>query len=283
MKSAHRISYLYPVILFILLTVSLARAVDKPAIMQAEVYQPSVDVAQYWVSEKLDGVRARWDGRQLISRNGNVFHAPAWFSKDFPDRIMDGELWSARGQYQTIVSIVSRHDAHDGWRKIKLMVFDLPDVPGPFSARVDAMRRMANTNHSPYLQFIDQFRVASHEALMLALERVTGQGGEGLMLHHQDAHYRFGRSKRLLKLKRYQDEEAIVIGYRPGKGQFSGMMGAVKVKTEDDKEFYIGSGFTKQERQNPPPLGSRITFRYQGFTDNGLPRFAVFMRIREEP
>ena len=256
---------------------------DKPAIMQAEVYQPSIDVTEYWVSEKLDGVRARWDGRQLISRNGTVFRAPDWFTAGFPDQALDGELWSARGQYQQIMSIVSRKKAHDGWKNIKLMVFDLPNNPKPFSERVDAMRNLANRHFSPYLQFIDQFQVKSRDELTDTLDKIISLGGEGLMLHHKDSLYLHGRSDRLLKLKPYLDDEATVIGYRPGKGRFAGKMGAIKVRTDTNKEFYIGTGFTEKQRENPPPLGRRITFRYQGLTESGIPRFAVFLRERREP
>jgi DNA ligase-1 len=103
------------------------------------------------------------------------------------------------------------------------------------------------------------------------------------MLHHQDSLYQHGRSNRLFKLKPYDDAEAVVIGYRPGKGQFTGKMGSLKVRAENGKEFYIGTGFSQREREDPPPLGSRISFRHQGYTDKGTPRFAVFIRIRDEP
>ena len=103
------------------------------------------------------------------------------------------------------------------------------------------------------------------------------------MLHHKASLYSRGRSSDLLKLKPYADAEAVVIGYRPGKGQFSGKMGAIKVRINNGKEFFIGSGFSHLERENPPDEGSIISFRYQGLTDSGIPRFAVFLRIRDEP
>lgn len=251
--------------------------------MLAKVIHPSVDVTEYWVSEKLDGVRARWNGRQLISRGGTVLKAPEWFVSGFPDITLDGELWMARQTYQQTVSIVRQQTPHDDWIKIKLLVFDLPSYSGNFSARVAEMRKMAENNTSPYLAFIPQFQVNSREHLLKRLNEITDQGGEGLMLHHQAARYHSGRSNNLLKLKPYTDAEAVVIGYRPGKGQFTGKMGAIKVKTDNGKEFFIGSGFSHLERENPPPLGCVINFRYQGYTDSGIPRFAVFKRIRNEP
>lgn len=270
--------------LFLILWFSLTNTVaeDKPLILQANVYKPGIAVEDYWVSEKLDGVRARWDGKQLISRNGNPFHAPEWFTEGFPNISLDGELWSARGKYQQIVSIVGRELPHEGWRQIKFMVFDLPDSKQPFSKRVAEMEALERRLHLSFLGVIKQFRVQTEDELMRVHGRVVSEGGEGLMLHHQDALYHQGRSDQLLKLKPYNDAEAIVIGYRPGKGQFAGKMGAIKVRTDDKQEFFIGSGFSHQERETPPPLGTRITFRHQGFTDKGIPRFAVFLRVREK-
>ncbi len=257
-------------------------AQEKPELMLARVFHPSVDVSKYWVSEKLDGVRARWDGQKLVSRGGIVFNPPGWFINGFPDEILDGELWIARGEYQQTVSIVRKKIAHDGWRKVKFMVFDLPTHSGDFSSRVATMRQLKRGTKSPYLDFIRQYRVTSKKLLMQNLRKLIEQGGEGLMLHHQQSYYRSGRSNDLLKLKPYQDAEAVVIGYRPGKGRFSGKMGAIKVKMDNGKEFYIGSGFLHQERENPPAINSVITYRHQGFTNKGIPRFAVFLRVRDE-
>jgi len=251
--------------------------------MLAKVFDASVDVTQYWVSEKLDGVRARWDGQQLISRGGFLLNAPKWFIQDFPKTIMDGELWIARGEYQQTVSIVRKQQPHIGWQKIKFMVFDLPKHSGTFSDRVSQMQSMAKQSPSPFLQFIEQVQIASHEQLMHRLQLVTDQAGEGLMLHRKQGLYNRGRSHNILKLKPFADAEAIVTGYRPCKGQFTGKMGAVQVKSADGKSFFIGSGFSHQERDNPPLLGSTISYRYQDFTDSGIPRFAVFLRVRNEP
>ena len=270
-------------LIFSLLAIAPALATNKPDLMLAKVFDPSVDVTQYWVSEKLDGVRARWDGQQLISRGGNLLNAPKWFTQDFPDTVLDGELWIARGKYQQTVSIVRKQHPHTDWQKIKFMIFDLPKHSGTFSDRVNQMQSMAKQSPSPFLQFIEQVQIASNEQLMQRLQLVTDQGGEGLMLHRMSGLYRSGRSHDILKLKPSADAEAIVTGYRPGKGQFTGKMGAIQVKSTQGKTFFIGSGFSHQERDNPPPLGSTISYRYQGFTDSGIPRFAVFLRVRDEP
>ncbi len=268
---------------FLLLLAFPVIALEKPGLMLAKGFHSSIDVTKYWVSEKLDGVRARWDGQKLVSRGGVIFNPPEWFIEDFPDEMLDGELWIARGEYQQTVSVVRKKIPHEGWREVKFMVFDLPLHPGDFTSRVKVMRKLKRSIDSPYLDFIRQFRVASKQLLMRDFQKIIRQGGEGLMLHHQRSLYQSGRSNDLLKLKPFQETEAVVIGYRQGKGKFSGKMGAIKVKTENGKEFYIGSGFSTLERENPPEMNSVVTFRYQGLTKKGIPRFAVFLRIRDEP
>ncbi|GJL49529.1 MAG: ATP-dependent DNA ligase [Nitrospirales bacterium] len=261
---------------------SVAEAKDKPSVMLAEVYQQGVDVSQYWVSEKLDGVRARWDGNHLISRGGHAFAAPTWFIAGLPNISLDGELWIARGRYEETSSIVRKHTPHEGWREIRLMMFDLPEHGGPFDQRVSAMKRLVETTHSPFLVMIEQQTIKNEEELQQRLTEVLDQGGEGLMLHRKTARYASGRTHDVLKLKPFMDAEATVIGYRPGKGQFAGQVGSLKVRTDEGVELYVGSGLTNEQRSHPPPLQSRITFRYQGLTKNGVPRFPVFLRIRNE-
>ncbi|MEE8423434.1 MAG: DNA ligase [Thermodesulfobacteriota bacterium] len=264
------------------LLLSSAHAENKPDLMLAKTYRDDIDVSQYWVSEKLDGVRAHWDGSKLISKGGNVFASPVWFTENFPSVPLDGELWMGRGRYEETSSIVRKKQAHDGWKQVRLMLFDLPAHSGTFSQRLEAMQQEVTKADSPYLAVIRQFRVADQAELMRLLKSITDKGGEGLMLHRQTARYAGGRSDDLLKLKLFEDAEAVVIGYRPGKGKYDGMVGSLKVRTDQGVEFYVGSGLSDEERRNPPSLSSRITFRYQGLTKNGIPRFPVFLRVRSE-
>ncbi|SEI10441.1 DNA ligase-1 [Rheinheimera pacifica] len=258
-------------------------AATKPDLLLAEVYNGNIDVQQYWVSEKLDGVRAYWDGKQLISRGGNVIAAPEWFVADFPKQKLDGELWLGRNKFAETLSIVSKHQPIDSeWQQIRYYIFELPDAEGTFTERIAAMQRLSQQHNNPYLTVVPQFRVADNAALLAKLSELESKGAEGLMLHQQDALYKTGRSSDLLKLKSYQDTEAEVIGYRPGKGKYKGMVGALIVKTTDGKEFAIGSGLTDALRQTPPEIGTVITYRYTGYTNNGIPRFARFIRVRQE-
>lgn len=166
---------------FILLTGSLS-CLALSTVMLANTCPQDVSdfaVEDYWVSEKLDGVRARWDGQQLLSKNGYKFAAPAWFTKEFPAVVMEGELWMQRQSYEEISSITSQHTPHDGWRKIKLMLFDLPEQGGTFSQRISAMQQLVAAVESDYMAMIPQFRVAEPQQLMQRLNQVVEAGGEG--------------------------------------------------------------------------------------------------------
>ena len=256
---------------------------QAPSLLLANTYRDGIDLARYWVSEKLDGVRARWDGETLVSRGGNRFNAPVWFTEGFPRVPLDGELWMGRGTFERLSGAVRRQTPDDAeWRTIRFMVFDLPASPAPFDERLQRLRVMFETIESPSIALVEQFRVADHDALMETLARVVGGGGEGLMLHRDSAFYTAGRSDDLLKVKRYDDAEAVVVDHLPGKGRLAGMLGALLVETPDGRRFRLGTGFSDEERREPPPPGATVTYKYFGKTRNGLPRFASFLRIRNE-
>lgn len=252
-----------------------------PRVMLPMVYKGGVDVSQYWISEKLDGVRGRWDGDALYTRTGHRINAPAWFTAGWPSVPMDGELWIGRGRFEEVSGIVrSAHPDDDDWRKVHFMVFDLPADGGPFEACVMRMRTLLGKAGIPWLKPIAQFRLANATELDARLREVVAAGGEGLVLHRRDARYHAGRSDDLLKYKPYNDAEARVIGYTAGQGKYEGMLGALIVERADGLRFRLGSGFTDAQRMNPPPIGSWVTYRYNGLTSNGVPRFARFLRIR---
>ncbi|PKF62225.1 DNA ligase [Psychromonas sp. psych-6C06] len=270
-----------PFLIVLLLLLSPAVFAAPPPIQLASKYHSDIDISQYWVSEKLDGVRAYWDGQHLISRRGNIFPAPKWFIKDFPTQALDGELWIAREQFERVSGIVRTEQANDeDWQSIAFMIFDLPSSSKRFTARLKVMQQLVDDSPSPYLKMIPQQKYSSQQALQATLDRIINDGGEGLMLHHVDAYYQVKRSQDLMKLKRYDDAEAVVMAYIPGKGKHSGRMGSLLVKTKDGMSFKIGSGFTNAERENPPKIGDIITYQYIGKTKNGVPRFATFLRIR---
>ena len=254
-----------------------------PSLLLANIYRDDIDLGQYWVSEKLDGVRAYWDGETLTSRNGNRFNAPPWFIEDFPRVALDGELWMGRGTFERLSGAVRRQHPDDAqWRDITFMVFDLPSSPATFDGRLKRLREMFDANKSPHVALVEQFRVADHDTLMDTLNKVVAGGGEGLMLHRGSSRYTAGRTDDLLKLKTYEDAEAVVVGHLPGNGKFAGMLGALLVEMPEGRRFRLGTGFSNEERLEPPPLGAIVTYKYYGKTRNGLPRFATFLRTRDE-
>jgi len=263
-------------------TVGFARDLAKPKIILANIYHQGLDLSNYWVSEKLDGVRAYWDGKQLVSRGGNIYHAPDWFIADFPTQKLDGELWIARQNFELVVSTVrDKIPDERAWQEIKYMAFDVPDLETPFDDRLLQLETTIKTANIPWLRLVKQWRVSDHKTLMSQLETYIKAGAEGLMLHRGSSTYKGKRSGDLLKVKPYQDAEAVVIQHIEGKGKYKGMMGALVVRMPNDLEFKIGTGFSDKERQNPPAVGATVTYQYHGKTKNGVPRFASFLRIRK--
>ncbi|MDH5425216.1 MAG: DNA ligase [Gammaproteobacteria bacterium] len=275
--------YLLSIILFFAFNNAVSETLRMPELLLAENYNHNINLKEYWVSEKLDGVRALWNGQQLISRQGNIIYAPKWFIKVLPDISLDGELWSGRARFDELSGIVRRQKpADEDWGDIYYMVFDLPGSPLVFSQRLKQLKKIVSEIDVKQIQLIKQYRVASHTALHEKLEAMVAQGAEGLMLHAGSSLYKSGRHGDLMKLKKFDDAEAVVLKYFPGKGKYKGLMGSVLVENHDKKRFKIGTGFTVAERKNPPPIGSIITYKYSGLTKNGIPRFASYLRIRDD-
>jgi DNA ligase-1 len=257
----------------------------SPPLMHGEVFDPEehLDIASYWVSEKLDGVRAYWDGKQLVTRAGHPIAAPEWFTHGWPSVPLDGELWGGRGTFERTSGVVRRSRPDDGeWRGLTFEVFDLPADIGTFDERLRRLQDIVRSLDIEWLRALAQDRVNSIEQLRSKLADVEASGGEGLMLRRADAVYIAGRSDDLLKYKSFDDAEARVIGHLPGKGKYVGMMGALLVATSDGRQFKIGSGFTDAERREPPAIGQWVTYAFNGLTESGLPRFARFVRARPE-
>ncbi len=256
-------------------------ATPLPAPMLATRFHDVGDVAGWLVSEKLDGVRARWDGRRLLTRNGDPIDAPRWFTAGWPAQAIEGELWIARGQFQRASDLVrALRPDEAGWRQMRFMAFDLPGDAGVFALRAQRLRRLVAATKVPTLQAIAQTRVANRSALDARLRRVVAAGGEGLMLQRADARYVGGRSDGLLKYKPVADAEARVIGYRPGQGKYAGQVGALLVEDAHGRRFALGSGLSDAERRQPPRPGTLVTYRYNGLTAKGTPRFARYLRVR---
>ncbi len=256
---------------------------NKP-ILLANVLTEDTDVTKYLVSEKYDGVRATWDGNIMRFRSGHTINMPEWFHANLPKTPLDGELWMGRQQFEALSGATRKIvPLDDEWRKITYMVFEEPDGEGTFIERVARLKKIIDAANFAQLKLVEQFRAPDRITLKRKLNEVVKAGGEGLMLHLADAPYITGRSNVLLKLKPALDTEAVVVKHIAGKGKYVGMMGALTVKTPDDIIFNIGTGFSDAERRNPPLVGSTITYVYRDLTKNGVPRFASYLRIRNDP
>ncbi|MDT0629969.1 DNA ligase [Alteromonas sp. W364] len=256
---------------------------DAVEVQLAKVYEAQ-DVQEYLVSEKFDGVRAIWRNRTLMTRQGNMINAPAWFTEQLPDMWLDGELWISRNTFEEIASIVSRYTADNNeWKRVKYMVFDAPNFEDKFTIRSKHYTSVLLALNLSHVLPVEQLTLATNHQLTELLMDITQNGAEGLMLHKADSDFQSGRSDDLLKLKPYMDSEALVLGHIEGKGKYSGLLGSLLVQSEDkngnEVTFKIGTGFTDSERKTPPAIGSTITFTFHGYTKNGVPRFASFLRI----
>jgi DNA ligase-1 len=253
-----------------------------PPLLLAERWETAVDLTGWWMSEKLDGVRAYWNGQAFLSRQGNLFHAPDWFSADLPNVPLDGELWIDRKKFQRTVSIVRRQDKNDLWKEITFVVFDAPGVDGEFETRLRFFAEYFRKHKLPHARAHDHQICRGMDSLRKELARIEALGGEGLMMRKPKSTYEVGRSATLLKVKSFHDAEARVLEHLEGAGRHKGRLGALLVEMPDGTRFSVGTGFSDAERENPPAVGSLITFRYQELSDGGVPRFPSYIGVRDD-
>ncbi len=255
---------------------------QAPKLLLAHRYQNDIDISGWWMSEKLDGVRAFWDGEKLISRLGNLYLAPDWFTARFPAMPLDGELFCGVGAFQRTVSIVRRQDRSDDWREVRYLVFDAPTAGGGFEQRQATLEQVLEGCASPHIAYHPQTVCDGVEHLEGELERVEAEGAEGLMLRQPGSPYQVGRSWTLLKVKSFFDAEGKVVAHLPGTGKHQGRLGALMLELPGGLRFKVGTGLSDQERESPPPIGAIVTFRYQELTNAGVPRFPSYIGERHD-
>ena len=255
-------------------------AAGGPGLLLAESWDNAADLTDWWLSEKLDGVRAYWDGKQFLSRQGNLYHAPAWFIEGLPELPLDGELWIARKKFQRTVSIVRRQDKSELWKEVRFLVFDAPAATGSFEERLGFLKDVFGKQALEFARSHEHVRCRGLVHLRAELARVEALGGEGLMLRQPGSKYVAGRSSTLLKVKTFHDAEALVIGHQAGAGRHKGRLGALLVRLPDGTEFAVGTGLSDRERGHPPAVGATVTFRYQELSEGGVPRFPSYVGER---
>jgi len=198
------------------------------------------DVAGWLVSEKLDGVFARWSNGVLFNKEWRILTAPAALTAGKPDG--EGEIWHKAG---------------------------LERVQGCLSWAADDAR-WDGVQFVPHASIPAKAVSCADEAYEI-MERVVAAGGEGVVL-------RCPQTGQMLKMKPCADDEGVVIGYTKGSGRNPGI-GSL-VLSRGGQTFKLSVGLSHNDRLNPPELGSLVTFSYDGQTRNGLPRNARFMNVR---
>jgi len=257
---------------------SLSLLAEKPKLLLLKVYKDQ-NVTGWVMSEKLDGIRAYWNGKHLISRGGKIIHAPKWFTKNYPPFEIDGELWTKRGDFENISSIVRDKRPGKEWEEIKHYIFEVPNTNGGLLERLQRLKPYVDTN----IRIVKQIPIRDKTHLKLFLEEIEAKGGEGLVVRDPNTPYINKRTSKALKVKTFQDAECEVIGYTKGKGKYKDVIGAIQCQLDNGTRFKIGTGLSDRLRSKPPKIGEIITFQYQKFTKYGKPRFPVFLRVRNVP
>jgi len=256
---------------FLFLLIPFLLSAEKPDLLLLKTYKDQ-NITGWVMSEKLDGIRAYWDGKQLISRGGKIIHTPLWFIKNYPPFEIDGELWTKRNDFENISSIVRDKVPSKAWEQIKYYIFEVPNAKGNLGERLEKVK--------PYVgKTIRLIKNKIH--LDARLKEIEDREGEGLVVRDPSVPYIKKRTSKALKVKTFQDRECKVLGYTKGKGKYKDVIGAILCQLDDGTEFKIGTGLSDNDRMNPPPIGDTVTFQYQRFTKYGKPRFPVFLRVRE--
>ena len=278
----------------------------------------------WYASEKFDGYRCLifydYTGRLVfISRAQKEFNVPEWFKEAMPSekllkgRVLDGELWAGRENFQMMGTVRKKIPIDEEWLNISYNVYDITNSGKTFLDRQKDLITIAKITQTswnkksgdlPYpfnkhdcpLVYTDQKKVTSLKRMEDYYKTIIDAGGEGIMLKHPMSLYKGGRSSDMLKYKPSFDREAVIIDFNPGKGKYKGMLGGfvckplvnhdtyMTIDQDPDHEFTL-SGMDDDVRQNykeSHPAGTIINYECSGFTDKGIPRFGRYVRIRTD-
>jgi DNA ligase-1 len=245
--------------------------------MLAHEYADDINPTGWWVSTKLDGVRALWTGSQLVSRTNKPVPAPAWFTANLAPIPLDGELWIGNGRFQEVADIVKRKKPIDSdWQNIAYVVFDTPN-DSPFEDRYALIRKEIPL--SPYCFVLPHSQCRDRADLEAHYLGTLEDGGEGVMLRAYGSTYEHGRSEYLLKYKPTFTTEGILTATEAGQGRLADCVGTMLLEW-NGLTVRLGSGIPDNVRQNPPAIGSLIEFEHKGLTIHGQPRHATFRTVR---
>ena len=282
--------------------------VGKKGVMLAHVYKDakgkvknppkgfSIAPNGWWLSEKYDGYRAIWDGKDFRSRNNNIFESPVWFKDWLPAGIsLDGELFIGRGKFEECGIFRRKVPNDDEWRsyEVKYQIFDSPTALGVFEDRqkfiTDLIKKKCSCVKTGYkcpLVLTKQIKVKDDAHVMKIYEELIKNGAEGVMLRAPGSPYEAKRTTHLLKVKPSFDDECKIIGYKEGTGKYLGKLGAFKCElVKDSKIKFDISGMNDEIRENyktTHPIGTIVTFEHKGINKSGVPRHPNYLRIRHK-
>jgi DNA ligase-1 len=255
---------------------SLSLYANKPNLLLLKTYKDQ-NISGWVMSEKLDGIRAYWDGKNMRFRSGKIIHTPKYFTKDYPSFELDGELWTKRKDFENISSIVRDTIPNERkWKEIKHYIFEVPNAKGNLFQRLSLAKKYENN----IIKIIPQIKISNIKSMKKYLRDLENKGAEGIVVRDANAKYINKRTSKALKIKSFKDDECTIIGYTKGKGKFKNSIGALKCRLKNGIEFKVGSGLTNKLRLSPPKIGTIITFKYQNLTKYNKPRFPVYLRVR---
>ena len=268
-------------------------------ILLAKNFDPKKDYSGWFLSEKLDGYRAIWDGfsKQMKSRQGNVFNIPLEVKKKLPKNIiLDGELFISRNKFEQCSILKKKHISLEEFSKskIKYHVFYIISLSTiKFKDKIEIINKVCL--QSSFLVFVKQIKVKHNEHIQKLFEELLKKGAEGIMLRDPESFSSWlplaeaeaekqKRSNSLVKLKAQEDDEAIIIGYNISTSKkYYGLLKSFQcvLKKNKDIKFQV-SGFTEEIRKNfrkTHPINTIITFSHNGFTSKKVPRHPTYKRI----
>lgn len=217
------------------------------------------------------------------------------------DCVFDGEVYCTSGWNETI-SLVKTHPENLTAEKkqalrqrLSYYVFDWVDGKLGQSKEPLVVRRARTENfvkamNHPNVKYIQGEMVNDKEELMEAYEAFLQMGFEGMMIKKLDGLYVQERSDNWLKFKPEQDEDVEILELIEGKSPNTiGKLGQVKVRTKDNVQFYVGSGFSFSQREQfwknrDTLVGTIIEIKCQKDSGQNVAkaRFPIFKRLRED-
>jgi DNA ligase-1 len=256
----------------------------------ASKYDPEIhgtDLTNFLYSSKIDGMRCFWCTKTetLYTRNNNKINIPPEWGNELKrlNLPIDGELYSSN--FSTTMSICRKKKCNiKEWENVGLFVFDLILYKETYIERYFKLKDIISLPF--FISIVKHLTFSKTSCLSQKHNKAVEQGFEGLMIRRKNSYYEHSRSKNnLLKVKKFETVDAKVIGHQKGNpdGRYSHCMGALLLKTEENIDVFVGSGFNDDQRNNYKtyfPIGCIIEFKYFEKTKDNKYRFPIFVTRR---